>query len=152
MICDMCSAKGRLYKVKVEGAELTLCKDCSKFGEVIGQVQQESESFNKKQKTIINEGPELIEILSEDYADKIKKKRESLGLSQKDFAEKLNEKESIIQKLENWHLEPSIDLAKKIEKSLGLKILEQYEEKHEKQNNKGSMGTFTIGDFIKIKK
>src|SRR3989338_7490481 len=106
MICDMCSAKGKLYKVKVEGAELTLCKDCSKFGEVISQVQQESESFNKKQKAIINEVPEVIEILSEDYADKIKKKRESLSLSQKEFAEKLNEKESLIQKLENGHLEP----------------------------------------------
>src|SRR3989338_886329 len=106
MICDMCSAKGRLYKVKVEGAELTLCKECSKFGEVTGQVQHEDQSSIKRQKARINEGPEVIEILSEDYADKIKKKRESLGLSQKDFAEKLNEKESLIQKLENGHLEP----------------------------------------------
>ena len=150
MICDMCKAKGKLYKVKVEGAELTLCKDCSKFGEVIGQLQQESQSSIKRPKQL--EGPEVIEILSEDYADKIKRKRESLGLSQKELAEKLNEKESLIQKLETGHIEPSIDLAKKVEKSLGLKILEQYEEKHEKQNNKERLATFTIGDFIKIKK
>ena len=150
MACDMSKTKGKLYKVYVEGAELTLCKDCSKFGEVVEQVQQESHVSAKKPKQF--EGPEVMEILSEDYADKIKRKRESLGLNQKDFAEKLNEKESLIQKLETGHLEPSIDLAKKMEKSLGLKILEQYEEKHEKQNNRERAETFTIGDFIKIKK
>ena len=61
---------------------------------------------------------EVMDLLVEDYAEKIRKKRESLGINQKEFAKKLNEKESLIQKIEAGHFEPSIGLAKKIGKVL----------------------------------
>lgn len=151
MICDMCGSEEKLYKVIVEGAELSLCKDCSRFGKVVGTVHQQNGAIPEK-KSRQEESPEFLQMIAEDYAEKIRKKRESMGLNQKELAEKLNEKESVVQKIESGHLEPPIELAKKIETLLNLKIIEQYEDKHEKQKQKTSSETFTIGDFIKIRK
>mgnify|MGYP001609896544 CR=1 FL=1 len=97
------------------------------------------------------EKEEKVEVLVEDYADIIKKKRESVGMTQKDFANKLNEKESIIHKLETGAFEPSLALAKKLEKLLGVKLIEEYTEKSEGMKKKMGEG-FTLGDFIKLKK
>lgn len=150
MICDMCGDRGKLFKVSVEGAELALCKECSKFGKIIGSIEQDEPRFAKK--TIKEEQPEIISILVEGYSDKIRKKRESLGLSQKQLAERLNEKESVIQKMESGHFNLRIDVARKIEKFLNIKIIEEIEEAHETKEQKTKLEAFTIGDFIKIKK
>ena len=154
MLCDMCGSEGKLYKTIVEGAELTLCDKCSKFGKVMGVVKQQEEV--KKEKKLLFEKvkepeQEVMEIITENYAEKIRKKRESLDLTQKEFAKKINEKESLIQKIETGNFEPSISLAKKIERFLNIKLIEEHEEIHEKPQH-AKTGTFTIGDFIKARK
>ena len=93
---------------------------------------------------------EKIELIVENYADIIKKKRESMRLSQKDFASKLNEKESTVHHIETGRLEPSLALAKKLEKMLGIKIIEEYDENLELPKRRKDEG-FTFGDFINIK-
>ena len=145
----MCGNPGKLFKTIVEGTELSVCQECSRFGKVVGIVKQST--AGKMQETKSKEPEtELIELLVEDYAERIRKKRESLGLNQEEFAKKLNEKESLIQKIESGHFEPSIGLAKRIGKILQLRLVDEYEEKHTGQ--KGSKtDAFTIGDFIKIK-
>ena len=74
-----------------------------------------------------------------------------IGLSQKDFASRINEKESMIHKIETGAFEPPLDLAKKLEKILGIKLVEEHLEKHEKFK-RSKEGGFTLGDFIKVKK
>jgi putative transcription factor len=147
MLCDMCSASGKMYKTIVEGAHLSLCQDCSNFGKVIGMVQQQ-ENAKAVEKFHAADKAEKLEIVSGDYAEKIRKKRESLGLKQKEFAQKLNEKQSIVQKMESGHFEPPIGLAKKIGKILHLKLVEQYQENHDMKKS-SKTEAFTIGDFIK---
>jgi len=148
MLCDMCGSPGKLFKTIVEGTELSVCQECSRFGKVVGVIEQSTKPIAKTE----SEEPEteVMELLVEDYAEKIRKRRESLGLNQKEFAKKLNEKESLIQKIESSRFEPSIGLAKRIGKVLQLRLVEEYEEKHEKSKGM-KMDTFTIGDFIKIK-
>ena len=149
MKCDMCNAPGKLYKTIVESAELSLCYECSKFGKVVGIIQQKTNSMPAKAG---NDEPqaEIVELIVDDYAEKIRKKRESLGLNQKEFAKKLNVKESLIQNIESGHFEPPIGMAKKIGGVLKIKLVEEHEERHEKQV-KSRIGSFTIGDFIKVK-
>ena len=145
----MCGSEGRLYKTIIEDAELSVCNECNKFGKVIGVIEQKVNDMPSKDK---NEEPKIkiMDMVIQDYAEKIRKKRESLGLKQEEFAKKINEKGSLIQKIESGHFEPSIGLAKKIANFLKIRLVEEYGEKHEKQAH-SKTDSFTIGDFIKMK-
>ena len=153
--CDLCGkVEENLVKAKIEGVELDVCLACGKFGKVIVPVHRPSprEQHRQFQKQVkAQEKEKKIELLVENYAELIKKKRESLGLSQKDFASKINEKESTIHHIETGKLEPNLALARKLEKILGIKIVEQYSESHETTKNSKDAG-FTLGDFIKVNK
>ena len=148
----MCGSEGKLYKAIIEGSQLNVCHECSKFGKVIGIIEQKV-AYNAK--TWQNKNPEpqkeVMDIVVDDYAEKIKKKREQLGLKQEEFAKKINEKESLIQNIESGHYEPPIGLAKKIQGFLKIRLVEEHEESHERQKETKT-DAFTIGDFIKIKK
>ena len=150
MKCDMCGSEGKLYKAIIESAHLNVCHECSKFGKVIGVVKQED--INKATANETTEPQkEIMDLVVEDYAEKIKKKREQLGLKQEELAKKINEKESLIQNIESGHYKPPIGLAKKIQGFLKIKLIEEHEELHERQKATKT-DTFTIGDLIKIKK
>ena len=153
--CDLCGkVDEQLNRTLIEGVELTVCGACSKFGKVIAEVKRYSPK--EQHKMVQRAQPqaqkkEKMEILVEDYANLIKKRRESMGLSQKDFAMKLNEKESMIHHIETGTFEPPLELARKLGRILGIKLVEEHEETHPMQKTKREE-SFTLGDFIKIKK
>jgi len=148
----MCGKEDSLFKTEIEGTLLNVCSKCSKFGKVMARVEVEIKTEKKQKKISEKEEPkkEVAFAIVEDYADRIKKAREKSGISQEDFAKKINEKESLVHKIETGHIEPSISLAMKIERFLKIKLIEQYEEKH--INKKGTESEeFTIGDILKTK-
>ena len=76
-----------------------------------------------------------------------------MGLKQEDLAKEIAEKESVIHWLETGRHEPSLELARKLEKFLGIRLIDEAEE----GTGGGiisaeSKGKYTLGDFIKIKK
>jgi len=151
MNCEMCGSEGKLFKTLVEGSELSVCEKCSKFGKVISEIKTEPEKKQRKEYRVTTfPDKELIQIIVSDYAERIKKKREELGLKQEEFAKKINEKESLIHNIETRHIEPNIMLARKIEQFLKIGLVEQYEEDH-KKTEKTKMNAFTIGDFLNKK-
>jgi len=150
----MCSSKGKLYRSVIEDAELIVCENCSKFGKKNSAVIQDLPTKTKNRKGLKLESgpkPEIMEVVVQDFADKIRKKRESLNLNQKQFAIKISLKESLVHKIESGNITPPISLAKKIGRFLKIKLIEDYEDKPEK-SNQTKTEKFTIGDFIKIKK
>ena len=153
--CDLCGkVEDGLVKSKIEGVELEVCSACSKFGKVITPIHRPSPKEQHKQlqkRMEAHEKEEKMELLVENYADLIKKRRESMGLSQKDFALKLNEKESTVHHIETGKLEPNLDLTRKLEKMLGVKLIEGYKEEKGSFKSKKE-GGFTLGDFMIIKK
>lgn len=148
----MCGSKTKLFKTLIESTEMNVCRECSKFGKVIAEVREPKKP--KKTKTLIQDtGPqtEILQVIAGDYAEKIKKARENLNLNQKDFAKKINEKQALIRKIETGNFEPNIDLARKLEKFLKIKLIEQHEEVH-REGSQQKSDAFTIGDLIKVKK
>lgn len=145
--CDMCGRAGELYRAIVEDVELNVCAGCSKFGKVMGAAGREEK---KVQHHAAKGGGEKIEMLIENFAGLIKSKREQSGLTQKEFAMRINEKESVVHKIETGGLEPTIQLARKLEKMLKIRLIEEHEETGEKPE-KAKVEGFTIGDFIRIK-
>jgi putative transcription factor len=153
MQCDMCGSESELFRTLIESTELKVCGNCAKFGKILGPVKEETEIERKTLRKIEATEPEadIIEMVVSDFSEIIKRKREQTGLNQKEFAKKINEKESIVHKMETGEFKPSIKLARKLEHLLGIKLVEDYEEEHKKSKASES-STLTIGDMIKIKK
>ncbi len=146
MACEMCGKETELFRAVIEGTELSVCEKCGKFGKVIKRVQEFSNSAVKK--NIMRE-PEIVEVLVEDFAQKIKSIREKLGLTQKDFARKINERESALHKIETGHYKPTIETARRYEQILNIKLVETVTQDAVEQLPKSKSAGLTLGDFIK---
>ncbi len=64
------------------------------------------------------------DFLVEGFGQAIKRARDQRQWHQRELAQKLNEKESIISKIETGKFEPDAKLARKLEKLLGIKLIE----------------------------
>ncbi len=128
---------------------MTVCKDCASFGQILRQPTV----FAGKKQTIssLSKEPIIVEEIVEEYAIKIKQAREKKGLNQEEFARFLGERESILQKIESGKQKPTIELAKKLEKQLGIQLIERIEEEVVEQK-KSAKGPLTIGDMLQMKK
>jgi len=149
----MCGKETELFVAAIEGTELKVCQSCAKFGKIKARIRPAEAPKKKKQVEAEEEEPEIIQTISSDYALKVKNARESLRLKQEELAKKINEKESVIHKVETGHYEPNIALAKKLERFLKIKLVEEEEIKKEKQKKDSKIsGPLTIGDILKTKK
>lgn len=153
MDCEMCGAKTKLFKTKIEGTEMNVCRSCSRYGEILAEVREPKPVKKSSVSTSQSiERGQIIQGIVKDYPSKIKTAREKLNLTHKEFARKINEKESVIHKLETGAFEPNFPLARKLEKFLKIKLVERFEEENTQIQQKTKSDTFTLGDFIKIKK
>ena len=148
-ICEMCGKEARLVLAEIEGGELKVCPGCTKYGTVKRSVNVKTFVPGKKKFSKI-EMPEFRVV--ENYSDLIRSVRESKKMKQEDFAKFLNEKESILAKWESGGLKPRLDVARRLEKILGIKLVERDEVKPVKLEKKKTGEDFTLGDFIKIRK
>jgi putative transcription factor len=156
--CELCGKReDRLGYSFVEGVRLQVCSNCARFGKFAGEVPVSNPKDDKKKSTMVSHNvvhaDEEVEeeFVIPDFASKIRKKREELGLSQKEFAMKLNERESFVSGLENGTVVLSLDTAKKLEKVLHLTLIMKEKPMHIAQKSFGSSGAMTIGDLLNKK-
>ena len=171
----MCgSEQPSLTTVKVEGAELQLCDDCKEFGTEVRT--ESSSSASAKYSTSSSGGTgsgsgtsgsgsggsgggssrrrrdmfdDMDEIVA-DYDQRIREARESRGLSQEDLAKSLNEKASLIRKLERGDMLPSDDVRAKLERGLEISLVEG-QDADDTEWSGDSSTTTTLGDVVKRK-
>jgi putative transcription factor len=86
----------------------------------------------------------------EDYAARIRKARMEKGLSSKDLAMQIKEREHLIKKIENGELIPEEGVRKKLEKVLEIRLIDAPVPEAEKKVQ--SKLTPTLGDLTIIKK
>ncbi len=130
----------------VEGTMLSVCKNCAGYGNVV-PINKPKNKVEAMQQPVM---PREVETIVQDYADRIRKARESRGLTQEKLATAVAEKESVIQKLESRQLKPQIKLAKKLEQFLHIRLITTYQEVPKKDLNLKNE-SLTIGDLVKIK-
>ena len=154
--CEMCGNETSLVKARIEGAVLDVCEECARFGEIIARPRMVDLTPTPKhqQATQTPKRREIIEQIMPDYAAKIKAARERLGLTQEEFSKKLNERWSLMQKMESGEMKPSIEQARRLEKALRIQLVEQFGEDGEIPlgDARRKDDSFTLGDFIKKKK
>jgi putative transcription factor len=88
--------------------------------------------------------------VASDYDARIRQARESRSWSQEDLAKELNEKASLIRKLERGDILPSDDVREKLERELDISLVEGVDDDEEEWSS-GSSTTTTLGDVVKRK-
>ena len=88
------------------------------------------------------------EELVEDFHVRIRRAREERGWKQTDLGAKINEKASVIAKLEAGQMSPGDALVRKLERELGIRLKEKVQPIAAKKQS--VRGTLTLGDLIKM--
>lgn len=118
--CELCGRDvDSLKKVKIEGATLKACESCAEMGE---EVKTKSTKKNRKKKKSSSTRRSSKDVLVNDYGEKVKKARESRQLSIQEVSDDLNEKESLISKIEKQDLKPDKPLADKLSKKFDITL------------------------------
>jgi putative transcription factor len=90
--------------------------------------------------------------LVQDYDQRIRGARESRGLSQEELAKQLNEKASLIRKLERGDVLPSDGVQRKLERELDITLSESGGEEGDTEwSGSSATGGTTLGDVVKRK-
>jgi putative transcription factor len=90
--------------------------------------------------------------IATDYDQQVRQARESRGLSQQDLANELNEKTSLIRKIERGDVLPSDSVRKKLERKLEVSLTEGPSgDDDESEWSSGSSTKTTLGDVVKRK-
>jgi len=164
--------------VKVEGAELQVCADCADFGTEVRDQDAGSSTSTKYSTsgstsssgsgggggTSSSSGgggssrsrrSDMFDDMDEvatDYDERIRHAREEADLSQSDLADELNEKASLIRKLEHGETLPSDDVQKKLERYLDISLSGGVEAEEDAEwEGGGDAGEYTLGDVVKRK-
>lgn len=133
-----------MFRAKVEGTILEVCEDCSKYGELI-----ETKPVRLVKPRRMPRVKEVETVIIDNYGKKIIEAREKINLTREMFAKKINEKESVIRRVESEEMEPDDKLMEKIERFLEIKLRKTYEEKPIQK--KMRRGKLTLGDIVEVK-
>jgi|BEDMetMinimDraft_2_1075160.scaffolds.fasta_scaffold00014_8 putative transcription factor len=156
-MCGQSTNINSLYIVEIEGTTLTICPRCLnklRNPKIVGKgIKQEKTKKVQKvvqkqqRKTTKNLELELVD----DYSQKIKSARESTNMTQEDLANRLRVSVNIVKRIESGRLKPPLDLARKIENILKIKILQPVVDRIEQEVNKAE-NELTLGDVAEIKR
>jgi len=166
MQCEMCgeTIRGIPKLIRVEGAELQVCSRCGKFGTEVQQprrtdVQRTAARPAQGARAPAAMAPaqrkrDMFDYMEgdivEDYADRVRNARMEKGLSQKDLALQLMVRELLIKKIEKSELIPEEEVRKKLEKALGIKLVDILTSDSEKKTL--AKISQTLGDLTIIRK
>ncbi len=161
MECEICGKpvpEHNPIRAKIEGSVMIVCKECSKLGKIQKAppkpkyVQQKTKRQQNKPKRNFSRNDEPSEELIEDFDMTIRKAREAKNWSREDLGKKINERVSVITRIETGKMTPDTKLTKKFEKALNIKLLEKVENVDLNQFINSSSGERTLGNIMKIKR
>jgi len=150
--CERCGRSARpLTLCNIEGARMYVCTECVRYGKPIPvnpqPVQSPVQSMKPRTASPRKDALATRELeLAEDYPQRIQRAREKLGLSREDLGKRINEKVSIISKLETGTMHPSDELVKKLESALSIILLEPVQ--NVESSSAAESAGMTLGDFI----
>jgi putative transcription factor len=148
--CELCGRESKGCKAAVvDGVRMMLCPDCFRHGEgAVGVLKPSIERFilRKKKTRVKDIYEEMKKELVPNWSEVIKKARKEKGLSREDLGFRIGERTVTISKIENGDLRPSDKMIVKLEKELGISLLEEVKPVSVSSSSSEGM---TLGDFIK---
>ncbi len=175
--CEICGApiRGKPYVVYIEGAKLKVCERCAKKADSIIEKPTAPQPVRIQSARPIALQPSRAKppsprpspmprtrprpraqpplpqdtVLDENYGEIIRHAREERGMTPEQLAKKLNEKESVIRRVEEGKLRPPELLINKLEKELEIKI--RASPPPSPVSPKTSNGGITLKDVAKLR-
>jgi len=143
MLCEMCGSEVEsVSRVKVEGSVLRLCPACARFGEALEPPPAPAVTAagpsplrarplapasrpvggarRLEERDLYGEIGELE--LAADWSKRVRAAREVLGWTPEELGKKLNEKKSVVLKIESGHIHPTDALVRKLEHLLKVRL------------------------------
>jgi|AEIY01.1.fsa_nt_gi Predicted transcription factor, homolog of eukaryotic MBF1 len=147
--CELCGKDSNsLTKTKIEGATLKACESCAEMGD---KVETESNKGRKKKTGDKSRTRNRnTKTLAPNYGEKVKEAREDERLSVSEVADDLNEKESVIKKIEKEDLKPDQSLASKISGKFNISLYTNTEVSNV-DTESGDSRKATLGDVAEVK-
>ena len=164
MECEICGKEvpeNNPIRAKIEGTVMVVCKECSKLGKIqkappkpkfVKQNKTKKSQNKKNNRKNYSRDDEPSEELVEDYNNIVRNARESKDWSREDLGKKINERVSVITRIETGKMTPDIKLTKKLEKALNIKLLEKIDKIDLNQFINNNSGERTLGNVVKIKR
>ena len=169
LYCEMCGARivGRPYRAIVDGVEMILCERCylklTRSGRAQPVRPRPTVTAPRRTTTpVLPRKPSMpavrrrrrgtIEMydIVEDYGERIRRAREARGWSLRVLAQKLRISETMLRRIEQEKMKPSIDLARRIERVLKIELLIPTEIDEEFESP--PPGALTLGDVVVIRR
>lgn len=141
MLCEMCGKEvASLQRVEIEGSVLRLCAECSRFGAVIdpapvaagapvagpigraGSIEGRlaESSRRREERDLFRELPDME--LASDWPKRVRVAREKLTWTPEELGKRLNEKKSVVLKIEAGAFRPPDAQIRKIEQLLKVRL------------------------------
>lgn len=139
MICEMCGQDvDSLSRVRVESTVLLLCTNCQKFGTSLDPppsalvaplaaarsgtplARPVPRGRSLEERDLYKELPDME--LAEDWPKRIRVAREKLTWTPEELGKRLNEKKSLVLKMESGHFRPPDQTIRKIEALLKIRL------------------------------
>jgi len=153
MSCELCGRESKGCRVAVvDGVKMMLCPDCMRHGEGVKEIPvtpakvARATTLRERKKIPKDIYRNMEKELISDWSEVIKEAREKKGLSREELGFKIEERTTTISKIEKGDLRPSDKMIKKLEKELGITLLEEVKEVTTQHQ---SSSRLTLGDFIK---
>ena len=137
MLCEMCGNEVvSVSRVRIEGTVLSVCPACAKFGTPLDPAPSAAPRSTARpgapatratgpgrrleERDLYTEIGELE--LAPDWAHRVRVAREAIPWTPEDLAKKLNEKKSVVLKLESGGFHPPDQLVRKLERLLKVRL------------------------------
>ena len=164
--CEVCGRKinGKPFNVVIEGARLTVCNECAKLGKTVYEEPKPKTTVTRFRRTPLppriqtkrTQAPAVDTSLElvENFDVKIRQAREKLGLSHEELGKRINEKVSLLRKIETGKMRPDHRLATMLEHALKIKLIVPAKEEKVPQTRIAKIAGrgLTLGDLIELGK
>ena len=125
--CDICGKAPVRAQILLEGAKLLACARCMRGNKVVHRFYDDEEGEPvavQPRPSRLGSGEDIVD----GYGKIIRNARERAKLPISVIAERIKEKASYLNAIENERLKPTAAVAKKLEKELSIKLVEKAEQ------------------------
>lgn len=168
--CDICGKKGVSFIIEVEGAKMAACQRCAYHGKILHSLEEKKvpaktdystpRQFRIEEELVdgygqkIRKARETMKVTEEEIDEYGKKVRKTRPMTIDEVARKANVRASWLDKVENEKIPPTIEEARKLEKVLGIKLVEKVEVSATPSAGKGERESkeLTLLDMLEMQK